>query len=171
MKTIEYLKTTHRWAHDLLEMLMDDVEPEMLSWHPPGRANPLGATYAHAILAEDGVVQGVLQDRVPLFAGTWQGNTGVEDPQIQNEFQWARDLELDLETFQTYAKAVRETTVRYLDNLSEADLDEEKDLTEQNLGVRTVGWCLGTLIIAHLNNMAGEISTLKGIQGAQGYPF
>lgn len=71
--------TSHRealkWAADLLEMIMAAVTDEQAHWMPLGIANPLGATYAHA------------------------------------------------------------------------------------------------LVTSHTNNMAGEISALKGIQGAKGYPF
>ncbi len=32
-------------------------------------------------------------------------------------------------------------------------------------------WVLNSLVVGHLNNMAGEISVLKGLQGSKGYPF
>jgi hypothetical protein len=44
-------------------------------------------------------------------------------------------------------------------------------MSASGLGVRTVDWCLSALITSHINNMAGEISALKGVQGAKGYPF
>jgi len=34
-----------------------------------------------------------------------------------------------------------------------------------------VAWILNGLIIAHASNICGEISCLKGLQGARGYPF
>ena len=45
------------------------------------------------------------------------------------------------------------------------------DLSEAGLGVRTVDWLLSALLTSHINNMAGEISCLKGLQGGKGYPF
>jgi hypothetical protein len=30
---------------------------------------------------------------------------------------------------------------------------------------------LNVLVAGHLNNMAGELSCLKGLQGLKGYPF
>ena len=59
----------------------------------------------------------------------------------------------------------------YLDTVSEADLDRVLDLTAYELGHRTVSWVLNALVAGHLNNMAGELSTLKGVQGLRGYPF
>ena len=55
--------------------------------------------------------------------------------------------------------------------LSADDLARTLDLSAQGLGHRTVSWIFNALIIGHLNNMAGEISCLKGLQGAKGYPF
>jgi hypothetical protein len=77
----------------------------------------------------------------------------------------------DLSALRSYAKAVYAASGEYLATLSEPMLDTEIDLSNAGLGKRTVGWMLGALVIGHLHNMSGEISTLKGIQGARGYPF
>jgi hypothetical protein len=84
---------------------------------------------------------------------------------------YAHAVQIDLDALRAYAKAVYASVLAYLDGLSEADLEREVDLSANGLGVRSVGWMLAALIAAHTNNMAGEISCLKGLQGAQGYPF
>jgi hypothetical protein len=38
-------------------------------------------------------------------------------------------------------------------------------------GKQTVAYLLYAYIIAHTNNLAGELSALKGVRGAKGYPF
>jgi len=35
----------------------------------------------------------------------------------------------------------------------------------------TVGFILNRLVLGHIDNMCGEISCLKGLQGARGYPM
>ncbi|HLY26904.1 MAG TPA: DinB family protein, partial [Aggregatilineales bacterium] len=159
------------WAHELLEMVMADVTPEQMQWLPPGVANPLGAIYAHAILAEDGVVNGMLRQAAPLFASTWSGKSGVAVPQHNMTAEWAHNLKPDLATLRAYGKAVYAATEDYLATLNEAMLDQEIDLSSVGLGKRTLGWCLAALVVSHLHNMVGEASTLKGVQGARGYPF
>lgn len=67
--------------------------------------------------------------------------------------------------------AVAAATDDYIASLSEDDLERILDLTSNGLGRQTVAWAIQALLIAHLNNMAGEISVLKGLQGAKGYPF
>jgi hypothetical protein len=159
-----------QWAHELLEMVTADITPEQAHWQPPGIANPLGAIYAHAVLAEDAVVNAMLKGSAPLFSSEWAGKTGIANPQFQLDLEWARNLELDLPAFREYAQAVYATTIDYVSSLSATDLSGEIDMTSMGLGQRSLSWCLNALVISHLNNMIGEISCLKGLQGAKGYP-
>jgi len=107
MKAASYLREDIRWAHSLLELVMQDVTPELAAWHPPGLANPIGATYAHAAVGEDVIVRQLLQGVEPLLGSSQ----------------------------------------------------------------KPVAWVLSALVISHLNNMTGEMSALKGVQGAKGYPW
>ncbi|MDX1520960.1 MAG: DinB family protein [Anaerolineae bacterium] len=171
MNAISTLQQGLQWAHELLEMVMDDVTPEQLVWEPPGIANPVGALYVHAVAGEDGVVNALLRGGAPLFATDWADKTGASEPRFDMTLEWARSLQVDLPACREYAQAVYAATDGYLTSLTPDDLTGEVDLTGVNLGKRPLGWCLNALVIAHLNNMAGEISCLKGIQGAKGYPF
>src|SRR5438128_2670257 len=61
------------------------------------------------------------------------------------------------------------------------DLDRRLDLSGVGLGTgegepgseggRSVGWVLSREVVGHADNIAGEISCLKGLQGLQGYTF
>jgi hypothetical protein len=53
----------------------------------------------------------------------------------------------------------------------DADLERELDLTAVGFGTRKLGWMLNLLVLNHIGTETGEISVLKGIQGAKGYPF
>ena len=64
-------------AHQTLEATMSDVTDEIANRPAPGNANPVGACYAHAVIAEDGIVNGLLRGQAPLFAGSWAGRTGA----------------------------------------------------------------------------------------------
>ena len=55
-------------AHGFLEGTLQGVSQEHAHWTPPGMANPLGATYAHIVLTEDGIIGGVLKGGAPLLA-------------------------------------------------------------------------------------------------------
>lgn len=171
MDALSPLKEGIQWAHELLEMVTADVTPEQAHWQPPGIANPLGSIYAHAVLAEDAVINAVLKGGAPMFAAEWGGKTGMPNPQFQLDLEWARSLELDLPAFREYAQAVYTATNAYVSSLTADDLSHEIDLTNMGLGQRSLSWCLNALVISHVNNMIGEVSCLKGLQGAKGYPF
>lgn len=160
-----------RWAHELLTMVTVDLTPEQTAWLPMGTANPIGAQYAHAICSEDAVVQVLLQRGAPLYASTWAGRTGISDPQWAATFEWARAVVVDLPALREYAAAVAVATEAYIASLSQADQGRIVDLTSVGLGQQSVVWVLNALLIGHLQNMTGEISVLKGLQGAKGYPF
>jgi len=166
--------TTHRealrWAFELLEMVIDDVTPEQAKWIPPGVANPLGAIYAHAICVLD-AVPNLLFGKPRLFDTTWAGKTGISEPQPFAELDWARRLKVDLPQTRQYAKAAYENADSLIASISPEDLENEVDMTSQGLDVHSLSWFLSALVTSHINNMAGEISTLKGLQGAKGYPF
>jgi len=170
MDSISYLREDMRLTHEWQEQTMQDVTQEQLDWHPPGKANPLGATYAHSLCSEDAIVHQVLVGDLPLFEGAWKGKTGISDPRWGSEFEWAREVKLDLEAAQEYADAVYSFTDEYLASLEPADLDRTLDLSVEGFGEKKVAWVFSAFLSSHASNMTGEISTLKGLQGATGYP-
>ena len=171
MNIIDNHREGLKWAYELLEMTMADVTPEQAHWTPPGIANPLGAVYAHAVCELDAIIHVLLQGIEPIFASTWIARTGISEPQWQANFDWARNLKIDLAAAREYAQAVYGDADAYIASLTESDLERKVDLSAQGLGIPTVNWCLNALVISHINNMAGEISVLKGLQGTRGYPF
>ncbi len=166
---------THRqalkWGFEILHLVVADLTTEQAHWQPPGIAHPAGAQYAHAIVAADAIALGVLMGGAPLFASSWAGKTGVSQPQPQATQEWARTVQVDLPALHAYAAAVAAAADAFVAGLSESDLDRQIDLSAVGLGQRSLDWVLSALIAGHLNNMAGEISALKGLQGAKGYPF
>ncbi len=171
MNAIEIHREGLRWAYDLLEMVMADVTPEMAHTQPPGIANPLAAIYAHAIIDLDAIPNMVLHGQPARYQTDWSGKTGISEVQWQSDLAWARRVRVDLPAAKAYGAAMFEAADAWLSKLDEAALAREVDLTGVGMGVHPVSWCISALITSHLNNMAGEISVLKGIQGAKGYPF
>jgi hypothetical protein len=171
MNAIDTIRESIQWGHQLLEMVMADVTDEEARWAPPGLANPIGALYAHAVLDLDAIVNGMLRGGEPRFATEWSGQLGAAAPQMSLGYEWGRSIQPDLAALRKFGQTALADTEAYLDQLQEADLDRTVDLTNAGLGTRNVSWVLNALVASHLNNMAGEISALKGIQGKKGYPF
>jgi hypothetical protein len=162
-------------AHNILNMTMKDVTSEQAHWSPPGKATPVGAQLAHIVTSEDMMVNGFVKGAPPLFATTFAGKTGMSAPPPGPDAggweEWANSVEIDLDALREYGKAVFANTDEYVGSLDEAGLGRELDLSGFQLGQQSVGWFLSNILAWHVNAHCGEISCLKGLQGAQGYPF
>jgi DinB superfamily len=172
------LRQQVRIAHDILEATMADVTPEQAHWAPPGIANPLGATYAHVVVSEDFVINGMFRHQAPLNTTTSADRTGLSQPMPAPASAawsaypaWTRQVRVDLDNLREYAHAVHAETDGYLASLSDADREQPLDLSDIGLGPQTVASTLTLLLLNHIGTETGEIACLKGLQGARGYPF
>jgi hypothetical protein len=176
ISALQLLKEELKNAHETFETTAADITPEQLQVDPGGLALPLGATYAHLIFSEDVIVHGMLQQKEPLFKRTWKDKTGASKPMPPMDEKWenanrtwAKSVTIDLPKLREYAKAVYAATDTYIDSIKEEDLEKEVDLG--SWGKYTIAHLLYSFIIGHANSLAGEMSALKGVQGAKGYPF
>lgn len=174
MNSVELIRSGMKTAHDWFEATMADVTPEQAHWQPPGTAHPIGAVYAHAVVAEDMMVNGMLKGGEPLLATDRAGKTGISgDPQsaFSTTHEWAHSAEVDLLAAREYAAAVYAATDEYLAGLEPGDLDQPVDLSQWGME----DWSLGDFILSfglcHVRDMMGEVAVLKGLQGGKGYPF
>jgi DinB superfamily len=164
-------------ARKVLDGTMADVTQAQADYVPPGIANPLGATFAHVVCSEDMVVQGMFRQLSPLFASSWKERTGLSEPmplpgpEWVNYAAWTRRVKTDLGALRQYAQAVAAETDAWIASLRDADLDRPVDLSSAGLGQHTLATAIALLIANHLGTETGEISVLKGIQGARGYPM
>jgi hypothetical protein len=170
MDTITLLRDDLRVAHELMESTLGDPTPEQLHYLPAGRALPMGAAYAHTLFSEDYLVHGLKGEPPILESGI---NTGASEPMPNfmagdwaGYADWTKRARFDLPALRDYAKQVYAATDAYLASLSEADLDREVEFFRSSLGSMI---CRG--LIGHVDNLTGEISATRGLQGLQGYPF
>lgn len=171
MQATTLLREQIQQAHGFLEATMEGVTSEQAHWTPPGTANPLAATYVHAIASEDAAINLVLKGDAPLYTTVWAEKTGISEVHPLTTAQWARSVQIDLPTTRNYAQAVHEATDTYLATLTDEELARDLDLTRFGLGHMTVGTLLNRMVLGHIDNMCGEISCLKGLQGGRGYPI
>jgi hypothetical protein len=166
---VSQLRSLYEQAHGTLEATMADVAPEQVHWSPPGKAIPIGASYAHALTGEDGVLRGMVQKTAPLFASVWAGRAGLSEPPPQglDWDEWSRRVQIDLPALRAYGQAVYAATDAYLASLTPEDLDTEID---GFTGREKLGSFLMSLAL-HVGWHTGEISSVKGLTGAKGYPF
>ena len=131
------LREQFKSAHNLLEGTMQAVTEEQAHWTPPGKAIPVGATYAHVILSEDMMLNGMVKRGAPLFATTFAGKTGLGEnppPPDQPWDEWSRSVKIDLGALRAYAKAVYAATDEYIGSATDDELARELDLSGFGMG-------------------------------------
>ena len=176
---VAFIREGAQLGHWYLDGTMADVTPEQAHYAPPGRANPIGATFAHLVRSEDVIVNGMLRQQAPLSASTHKDSTGLNEPMpmpgspdwSEAYAAWARRVKIDLPAVKAYGQAVYAATDAYLESLTDSDLDRELDLSAVGFGKQKLSWMLNFLVLNHIGTETGEISALKGIQGAKGYPY
>jgi hypothetical protein len=83
-----------------------------------------------------------------------------------------RGYECDPKAMSKYAEAVFANTDAFLDSLKDSDLEREVELVQFGLpNNMSLGTFLTTMLLGNTYAHTGEISSLKGWQGAKGYPF
>lgn len=175
---LQILKDEIKNARETLEGTVADIKEEHLHKNPGGKASTLAGAYAHLISSEDVIVQSMLQGKAPLYETTFSGKTGASEIMPAMDAQWAeshakwsKSVQLDLAKFREYAQAVYEATDEYLSGLSDEDVEGDVDLSSLGMGSKQLAYLLYAFIAGHTNNLAGEISAIKGVFGERGYPF
>jgi len=173
MNTVELIQASLNKAFEVLNQVTVDLTQEQADWTPPGIANPIGATYWHVISSTDGIVHQWIKGEPPLhLKDGWKEKIFTVSPpepgQGGDQLAYERALRVDVPTLHAYSAAVASAVQQWLSALKPEDLERE---VETPLGKLSVGKLLGTLVLWHLSAHCGEISALKGCQGARGYPF
>jgi hypothetical protein len=171
MDAIALLTYSISSAFDILGQVTADLTQQQADWIPPGTANPIGALYWHTISGADQVVHEWCQGQEALTQREgWQGRVLLagapgDGQETLGEMQAMR---VDLPALHDYARAVAEASQGWLSSLQPQDLGRELQTPIGNFFLAHV---LETFVIWHINAHCGEISALKGCQGARGYPF
>jgi len=169
---VALLRAQLKSAHEVLEGTIAGVTPDQAHWKPAGRAVPIGASYAHIATGEDYLINGILRGGTMLFASAWAGKVGVSEPppQAGEWADWARRVKVDLPAVKAYSQAVYQAADSYLATLSDADLERQCDMSGFGMGQQPAS-TVCSMAVEHASWHTGEISSVKGLQGLQGYPF
>lgn len=159
----------------VVDSTLKDVTQDECAKAPGGTAHNIGATYAHIVMSEDFMVQGLCKGGAPLLMSTFAGKSGISEPMpmpgatADEVLAWANRVKVDLPALREYDKAVRAATDDYLAGASDEELSRTVEFG--GLGKQPISMVIGLAAIVHPSNHVGEISALKGVFGATGYGF
>jgi len=171
MDVIASLQNQIVHAHRLVDATMEGITDEQFSWMPPGTVNPIQAAFIHTVAGEDFFIQGILQGKSRLWeTQCWGAKIGLEQPPGRGG-DWAavKNCALSLGPMLEYQTEVRAATDSYLAALDPAELGKPANFPGYPRPV-TVGDVL-VILAGHIAFHAGEISAVKGVQGAKGLPY
>ncbi len=172
---VKFILSDLKNAHNYFEQTMDGVTSEVAHFMPNGTANPIAGIYAHLIFSEDFFLHFFLKKDQPLFETTWKDKTGISSLQptewVEAYPKWLKEVKIEIPKVYDYAKAVFAESEKYIENLSDNDLEQKIDMSMFGMGDKEQGDMIHMMIVGHIWSIMGEISVLKGIQGLKGYPF
>ena len=176
-KCIKLLIEQTAMAHEVLEGTIEGTGEEHAHFQDVGTALPVGAAYGHAVFSEDAFVSMQAKSQ-PLFMTEYKDKTGFSEPMpapsddwAKQHADWSKRVKVDLKLAREYAKAVYANTEKFLNTLTDDNLKDDVDFSSWGIGMKPMSWAISMVIIGHINNLAGEISAIKGVQGLKGYPF
>jgi uncharacterized damage-inducible protein DinB len=145
--------------------VLADVTSDMANWRPGGVANPIGALVLHTAVGQDRAVQERIQGK-PMLLPAWAPRLKVA-PEFRLTPEVAKALQTDMAVLRQYLQALDATTDAFLATLKDqAELDRP---VQWFRGPMALGDFLIHILVTHVYAHTGEISTLKGLQGATGY--
>ena len=171
MDAVSLLAKQVKETHQVVIGTIGDLTAEQAHWSPGGNAHRIAPLLAHVAAAED-MFLNMMTGRQPLAMGAFAGKTGASEPHPMGNYgDWAGRVSVDLDQFREYVKAVFKNTEEYVAGLQPEELDRELDLTSAGMGKMSLASFITMTSVIHPNNHIGEISCMKGQQGARGYPF
>lgn len=171
MDAVSLLSRQVKETHQVVSGTIGDLTEEQAHWKPGGKAHSIAPLLVHITAAED-LFLNMMTGRQPLAMGAFANKTGASEPHPMGNYgEWAGRVRVDLDQFREYAQAVFKNTEEYVAGLRPEELDRELDLSSAGFGKMSLASFITMTSVIHPSNHIGEISCMKGIQGAKGYPF
>lgn len=169
MDAREYIQLQFANVRRVSDNVTAGLTDDLLNWAPPGTIDSIGAILVHCIGAEDSFVQGMFQHKPLVWeTGGWAEKIGVSSiPNPRGGWEEVKSAKLAVGPLLDYQRAVRASTDSYLAGLTDEQLEQKVTFAGNE---RTVVQMLATSVV-HTAHHMGEVSALKGIQGAKGLPY
>lgn len=163
------LKSSFDLAHMVFNAVVGDLLPEHAAYTLPGGMVPTAAAMiGHVLYGEDMMVSQASGEPMVLDSNSFGQRTGILRPQPAMTPEWL-GLTFDLAGLRDYGAAVFARTDAFLQRATAEALDRR---ITSPLGTEiAAAEYLAGFGVVHIAEHTGEVSTLKGAQGAKGLPF
>jgi hypothetical protein len=153
-------------AHRMGDIALEELTPEVAHFDAGGTTNTIAQLLAHLTVGEDGGFNRMIMGGERLIeTNGWAEKIGIP---LERGAVWGKEWRLNIDAFREYREGVKLSASKYIETMDLADLDKE---VEAFNGPRPIHNIIQIVVVNHMLGHAGEISTLKGIQGLKGLPF
>jgi len=170
MSTAEFIRSSLRQQHNMLNDAIGDLTDEQLHWRANEKGLPASFILWHYVRTEDNIIQFVLQRKPTIWLeggypakfdlpANAQG-TGMSHEDAQNLRIAPKDA------FYEYMQAVWKATDDFLASTDDAAL--QAMTTVKPLGEMPVQNAIGNMCLTHGFTHLGEIAHLRGLMGLKG---
>jgi hypothetical protein len=163
MDVLELLKQQAANSRRDFKGVLNDVDQDMAHWQPPGIANPIEDLVLHTILGQDRQVSRLTGQ--PLVLEAWADKLNLTTD-WRHTPEASRSIDTEFAVMRQYVEAVFDAVDAALAGLTEADMEK---MIEGPRGQSPLALQLSTNFVTHMFEHTGEISAIKGLQGAKGY--
>lgn len=168
MDILAYIRQQVAITRMLCDATTRNLTEEQFNWLPSANANAIRSSLIHLLTSEDYTVNTLFQGKPAVWeAGQWSNQIGLTALPGQASWDEVRTKPLPLTPVLAYQQALRSAIDDYLATLTVADLNRMVQSFGQDTPLGTV-FCT---TLGHSLCHAGEIAAVKGLQGAQGWPF
>jgi uncharacterized damage-inducible protein DinB len=146
-----------------LKRAIDGLTPAEIRWQPTLHTNHIAWLVWHMARVEDGWVS-----RLRCGPAVWQADGWADrfsmDPLSSGSGQTMEEVrakpELPLADLMAYFGAVRDVTLHYLEQATDADLAQE--YPHPRLGSRSGSWIIGHILV-EMSQHVGQVAMLRGM--------
>jgi hypothetical protein len=173
MKWQQLLIDAYQRLSQEFENILDGLKPEDLHKRPAQDANTIGWLLWHTVRSLDRTVGDVMYGEQLWIRDRWYEKFGRQpDP---NETGWGHTFEEvgrfrvpDIKTLRDYQRAVIEASVKYLEELTEEELDRECPLSTHPGTTASAG----RRVVGNINDCfqhVGQAAYVRGLLKGQGW--
>jgi uncharacterized damage-inducible protein DinB len=151
------------------DAVMADTTDEQFNWAPPGTANSMRTTLVHMLSAEDAFINTIILGKALIWdTQEWGAKIGLaQPPRAGSGWDEIKNAWLASGPVLDYCKAVRAATDEYLATVTSEELDRRVSWMDREF---SVGGVL-VMLNSHNSSHAGDLASIKGIQGVKGLPY
>lgn len=171
MDSVDTVKTAFAGAHMWFEGTVADITAEQSEARPPGQCHSITELIAHVLHCEDHMLAAFVVGTDSLWEREhWSAKTGLP-LLVDLPDRPVSSAAADPGLLRDYGRKVFAQTDACLSGLTPAQLEGDVDLSGAGMGKMPLATFLLTMLLGNTYAHTGEISALKGIAGAKGYPF